>query len=49
MPRVVSGRVVLRECLRSPAVKTSANVPATSQGIDAGKKIAGRKRHIGVA
>lgn len=30
------------------SVKTSANVPAASQGIDAGKKIAGRKRHIGV-
>ena len=30
------------------SVKTSANVPAAGQGIDAGKKIAGRKRHIGV-
>lgn len=30
------------------SVKTSAIVPAASQGIDAGKKIAGRKRHIGV-
>jgi transposase len=28
------------------SVKTSANVPATSQGYDAGKKIAGRKRSI---
>src|SRR5215470_1722674 len=28
------------------SVKTSANVPETSQGIDAGKKIKGRKRHI---
>jgi HTH-like domain len=29
-------------------LKTSANVPATSQGIDTGKKITDRKRHIGV-
>ncbi|WP_306858579.1 IS5 family transposase [Streptosporangium brasiliense] len=28
------------------SVKTSANVPATGQGYDAGKKIAGRKRSI---
>lgn len=28
--------------------KTSANAPAAGQGIDAGKEIAGRKRHIGV-
>lgn len=28
------------------SVKTSGNVPETSQGIDAGKKIKGRKRHI---
>lgn len=28
------------------SVKTSANVPETDQGIDAGKKIKGRKRHI---
>jgi transposase len=28
------------------SVKTSANVPAATQGIDAGKKIAGRKRSI---
>lgn len=34
--------------LDAQSVKTSANVPATSQGVDAGKKIAGRKRHIGV-
>jgi transposase len=34
--------------LDAQSVKTSANVPATSQGIDAGKKIAGRKRHIRV-
>jgi transposase len=34
--------------LDAQSVKTSANVPATGQGIDAGKKIAGRKRHIGV-
>ena len=30
------------------SIKTSANVPAAGQGIDAGKKIAGRKRHLGV-
>lgn len=30
------------------SVKTSANVPVVGQGIDAGKKIAGRKRHLGV-
>ncbi|MCX4524628.1 IS5 family transposase [Streptomyces sp. NBC_01551] len=34
--------------LDAQSVKTSANVPAPGQGIDAGKKIAGRKRHIGV-
>lgn len=34
--------------LDAQSVKTSANVPAADQGIDAGKKIAGRKRHIGV-
>ncbi|MFC7266795.1 transposase [Streptomyces lutosisoli] len=28
------------------SVKTSANVAETSQGIDAGKKIRGRKRHL---
>ena len=28
------------------SVKTSVNVPESSQGIDAGKKIKGRKRHI---
>ena len=28
------------------SVKTSANVPETSQGIDVGKKIKGRKRHL---
>lgn len=28
------------------SVKTSGNVPEASQGIDAGKKIKGRKRHI---
>ncbi|GDY69399.1 hypothetical protein SAV14893_087920 [Streptomyces avermitilis] len=28
------------------SVKTSANVAETSQGIDAGKKIKGRKRHL---
>lgn len=34
--------------LDAQSVKTSANVPAAGQGIDAGKKNAGRKRHIGV-
>jgi len=34
--------------LDAQSVKTSANVPAAGQGIDAGKKIAGRKRHIAV-
>ncbi|MFG2824725.1 IS5 family transposase [Kitasatospora sp. NPDC048365] len=34
--------------LDAQSVKTSVNVPTTGQGIDAGKKIAGRKRHIGV-
>lgn len=33
--------------LDAQSIKTSANVPAAGQGIDAGKKIAGRKRHIG--
>jgi transposase len=28
------------------SVKTSSNVPESSQGIDAGKKVKGRKRHI---
>ncbi len=34
--------------LDAQSIKTSANVPAAGQGIDAGKKIAVRKRHIGV-
>lgn len=34
--------------LDARSVKTSANAPAVGQGIDAGKKIAGRRRHIGV-
>lgn len=33
--------------LCAQSIKTSANVPAAGQGIDTGKKIAGRKRHIG--
>src|SRR5262245_46292125 len=32
--------------LDAQSVKTSSNVPESSQGIDAGKKIKGRKRHI---
>lgn len=39
-----NGTVVTPPC----RFKTSANVPAVGQGIDTGKKIAGRKRHIGV-
>ena len=34
--------------LDAQSVKTSANVHAAGQGIDAGKKIVGRKRHVGV-
>lgn len=34
--------------LDAQSIKRSANVPTTGQGIDAGKKSAGRKRHIGV-
>ena len=34
--------------LDAQSIKTSSNVPTAGQGIDAGKKIAGRKRHIGV-
>jgi transposase len=30
----------------SQSIRTSSNVPESSQGIDAGKKIKGRKRHI---
>src|SRR5262249_17902091 len=33
--------------LDAQTVKTSSNVPEHSQGIDAGKKVKGRKRHIG--
>jgi transposase len=32
--------------LDSQTIKTSGNVPEASQGIDAGKKIKGRKRHV---
>lgn len=34
--------------LDAHSIKTSANVHAADQGIDAGKKMAGRKRHLGV-
>ncbi len=34
--------------LDAQSVRTSTNVPAAGQGVDAGRKIAGRKRHIGV-
>ncbi|MCX4673020.1 IS5 family transposase [Streptomyces sp. NBC_01381] len=33
--------------LDSQTIKTSANVPLTDQGTDAGKRIIGRKRHLG--
>ncbi|GGZ01863.1 DDE transposase [Streptomyces poonensis] len=33
--------------LDSQTIKTSANVPRTGQGTDAGKRIIGRKRHLG--
>ncbi len=33
--------------LDSQAIKTSANVPLADQGTDAGKRIIGRKRHLG--
>lgn len=34
--------------LDAQSFKTSANVPAAGQGIDAGKEIAGRNPHLGV-
>lgn len=34
--------------LDTQSIKTSVSVPMAGQGTDAGKKIAGRKRHIGV-
>lgn len=34
--------------LDAQSIKTSSNMLAIGQGIDAGKKIASRKRHIGV-
>ena len=33
--------------LDSQTIKTSANVPLSEQGTDAGKRIIGRKRHLG--
>ena len=46
--RVVRGRArtPTAAIIDSQSVKTSCNVAETSQGIDAGKKIKGRKRHI---
>ncbi len=46
--RVAAGRSAEPSAaiLDSQTVKTSANVPEHSQGIDAGKRIKGRKRHI---
>ncbi|WP_199443577.1 IS5 family transposase [Umezawaea beigongshangensis] len=48
--RVASGRMVTPTAaiLDSQSVKTSCNVNESSQGIDAGKKIKGRKRHIAI-
>ena len=46
--RIVRGRASTPTAaiIDSQSVKTSCNVAETSQGIDAGKKIKGRKRHI---
>ncbi len=46
--RLTKGRVAAATAAicDSQSVKTSCNVSETSQGIDAGKKIKGRKRHI---
>jgi transposase len=46
--RVAKGRAVAPAVAicASQSVKTSCNVSESSQGIDAGKKIKGRKRHI---
>ena len=46
--RVTKGRAATPTAaiIDSQSVKTSCNVSETSQGIDAGKKIKGRKRHI---
>jgi transposase len=46
--RVSKGRTVTPSAaiIDSQSVKTSCNVKESSQGIDAGKKIKGRKRHI---
>lgn len=34
--------------LDAQSIKNSAKVPTAGQGLDVGKKIAGRERHIGV-
>jgi transposase len=46
--RVATGRTAVPTAaiIDSQSVKTSCNVGESSQGIDAGKKIKGRKRHI---
>jgi len=46
--RAVAGRAEdpSAAILDAQSVKTSSNVPESGQGIDAGKKIKGRKRHI---
>jgi transposase len=48
LPRVKEGRSPepTAAVIDTQSVKTSTNVPVTSQGTDAGKKIAGRKRGI---
>jgi transposase len=46
--RVAKGRAAIPTAaiIDSQSVKTSCNVSESSQGIDAGKKIKGRKRHV---
>jgi transposase len=46
--RIAKGRAVTPTAaiIDSQSVKTSCNVSESSQGIDAGKKIKGRKRHV---
>jgi transposase len=46
--RKAAGRAVepTAALVDAQSIRTSSNVPETSQGIDAGKKIKGRKRHI---
>jgi transposase len=48
--RAAAGRAEMPTAaiMDAQSVKTSTNVPESSQGIDAGKKIKGRKRHISI-